>query len=276
MTRYGLRISSVTLAPSNPTIGDFIGFASSETFTRPNIGILEQNRILLEATFLHIPFAGEDDDDCLEGPSLSVERRREACEYWLSIDNDSWKSDRIVHWCKFGCCSSVKESKLKLWIAIQVGDDSFFFTIWHERLSMNYDQWMYLVEKGFKWFAIIILHISVFVLMHLVCWEYVTIKKNPITNYISPMSIPISWTGCDFQKTSTHARHQQMDDMCESCPCDFVAWQTKYKSKLIYSNTKIVVYLFQFTGPLVLLWDLKHGKWIISVVNVKNIFNNRT
>ena len=89
--------------------------------SRPDPTIREQNHLLLESTFLHLPCTDRDDDedDHLEGPPLSVQRRIEASEYLLSIDNDRWCSDRIVHWCKMGCCGSAKESKLKLWVAIQ-------------------------------------------------------------------------------------------------------------------------------------------------------------
>jgi hypothetical protein len=79
------------------------------------------NRILLESTFLHVPCADHDEDECLEGPQLTLERRHEATNYLLSIDNGSWKSDKIVHWCQFGCCSSIKEAKLKLWVSLQAG-----------------------------------------------------------------------------------------------------------------------------------------------------------
>ena len=125
-SRHGFRLSGVKLKSYSPT--PIIRVHKLELpvmSTRPNIAIREQNRTLLEATFLQSSFAEEDDDDCLEGPSMSMERRQEACEYLLSIDNDSWKSDKIIHWCKFGCCSSSKESKLKLWIAIQVGESLF-------------------------------------------------------------------------------------------------------------------------------------------------------
>ena len=98
-------------------------------FSRPDVSICEQNRILLESTFLQLPCQDhehdddddddDDDDEHLEGPPLSMQRRLEASEYLRSVDNDRWCSDRIVHWCKFGCCGSTKEAKLKLWVALQ-------------------------------------------------------------------------------------------------------------------------------------------------------------
>lgn len=87
---------------------------------RPDESKQRQNKLLLEATYLQLPSidCGED-DECLDGPSLSHKRRSEAAQFLLEIDNDSWSSDNIVHWCKFGCCRSVRESKLKLWVALQ-------------------------------------------------------------------------------------------------------------------------------------------------------------
>ena len=88
---------------------------------RPDDEVRRQNKLLLDATFLQVPFAEQDEDECLEGPPLSFEKRTEAAEYLLSIDNCSWKSDKIIHRCQYGCCNSVKESKLKLWVSLQEG-----------------------------------------------------------------------------------------------------------------------------------------------------------
>ena len=87
---------------------------------RPSQSKKDQNKLLLDATFLQLPSveSGED-DELLEGPSLSYERRLEAAQFLLEVDNDDWSSDSIVHWCKLGCCQSVRESKLKLWVALQ-------------------------------------------------------------------------------------------------------------------------------------------------------------
>lgn len=59
------------------------------------------------------------DDACMEGPSIPTNSKQEASEFLLSVDNDSWQSDEIIHWCKLGCCTSSKESKLKLWVSLQ-------------------------------------------------------------------------------------------------------------------------------------------------------------
>ena len=95
------------------------------------MSIREQNQLLLDSTFLQLPCEDHehDDDEHLEGPPLSLQRRIEASNYLLDIDNDRWCSDQIVHWCKFGCCGSVKESKLKLWVALQDRIGLFFFIV---------------------------------------------------------------------------------------------------------------------------------------------------
>ena len=98
-------------------------------FSRPDMSIREQNQLLLDSTCLQLPCEDHehDDDEHLEGPPLSLQRRIEASNYLLEIDNDRWCSDQIVHWCKFGCCGSVKESKLKLWVALQDRIGLFLF-----------------------------------------------------------------------------------------------------------------------------------------------------
>ena len=87
---------------------------------RPDESKIKRNKLLLDATFLQLPAmeAGED-DEALEGPPLSFQRRLEAAQFLLEIDNGDWASDKIVHWCKYGCCNSAAESKMKLWIALQ-------------------------------------------------------------------------------------------------------------------------------------------------------------
>jgi len=88
---------------------------------RPDAKVLERNRLVLDATFLQIP--NEDDaEECVEGPPVSLQRRREAVQYLLSIDNGAWSSDKLVHRCRYGCCRSTKESKLKLWVSLQDRD----------------------------------------------------------------------------------------------------------------------------------------------------------
>ena len=87
---------------------------------RPDATIQAKNRLLLESTFLQSRCPQADDDEFLEGPPMSSERRAGSAEFLISVDNDSWQSDQIIHWCRLGCCRSVKESKLKLWVALQV------------------------------------------------------------------------------------------------------------------------------------------------------------
>ncbi len=85
---------------------------------RPDAMVKEENRVLLASTFLRNP---DDDDEYMEGPPLPLQRRIEAAEYLLTVDNGSWKTDSITHRCRLGCCRSSKESKLKLWVALQDG-----------------------------------------------------------------------------------------------------------------------------------------------------------
>ena len=87
--------------------------------TRPDKEVRFQNRALLEATFLNdIPEA--DDDERLEGEPLSLTRRKEAAEFLLTMLSGPFKDDCIIHHCRAGCCRNAKESKLKIWCAVQV------------------------------------------------------------------------------------------------------------------------------------------------------------
>lgn len=86
---------------------------------RPDARVKEENRLLLASTFLRCD--DDDDDEYMEGPPLSRQRRIEAAEYLLAVDNGSWKTNSITHRCQLGCCRSSKESKLKLWVALQDG-----------------------------------------------------------------------------------------------------------------------------------------------------------
>ena len=88
---------------------------------RPDARVKEQNQILLASTFLRCDNDDDDDDEYMEGPPLSLRRRIEAAEYLLAVDNGSWQTDSITHRCRLGCCGSCKESKLKLWVALQDG-----------------------------------------------------------------------------------------------------------------------------------------------------------
>lgn len=88
------------------------------SYLRPDATVREENFLLLQATFLTM-FDEGDPDDNLEGPCLSRRRRLEAADFLLDIDNGPWKSDRMCHTCQLGCCTSVKEAKLKFWVAVQ-------------------------------------------------------------------------------------------------------------------------------------------------------------
>ena len=87
---------------------------------RPDPATLLQNKLLLEATYLHDDSElAEDDDELLDGSPLTFRRRQEAAEFLLTMSSGSWREDRIVHHCRLGCCKSARESKLKIWCAIQ-------------------------------------------------------------------------------------------------------------------------------------------------------------
>lgn len=83
---------------------------------RPDPEIRARNKLLLDMTFLYAP---DCDDEDLEGTPLSFRDRQEAAQYLLDMDTGDWSSDQIVHHCGVGCCRSVRESRLKLWVAIQ-------------------------------------------------------------------------------------------------------------------------------------------------------------
>ena len=85
---------------------------------RPDPLVIEHNKILIDATYLH-DVDNEDDDGCLEGPPLPLQRRIDAADFLLRMDTGPWSEDRIAHHCKLGCCQNAQESKLKLWVAIQ-------------------------------------------------------------------------------------------------------------------------------------------------------------
>ena len=61
----------------------------------------------------------DDEDERLEGEPMSLARRKEAADFLLSMSTGSFEDDRIVHHCRAGCCRNKKESKLKLWCAVQ-------------------------------------------------------------------------------------------------------------------------------------------------------------
>lgn len=84
---------------------------------RPDPAIRAKNKRLLDATFLH---TSQSDDEDLEGTPLTQTDREQAAEFLLMMDSGDWSSDAIIHHCGIGCCNSVKESRLKLWVAIQV------------------------------------------------------------------------------------------------------------------------------------------------------------
>ena len=75
--------------------------------------------MILRTTFLH-DVDGLDEDEEIEGPTLSQEQRREAADFLLRMDSGPWSSDSITHHCKgLTCCQNARESKLKIWVAIQ-------------------------------------------------------------------------------------------------------------------------------------------------------------
>ena len=74
--------------------------------------------MLLQTTFLRA-VDPEDVDEGLEGIPMTDARKAEAAEFLLNTDTGDWRDDSIVHHCQYGCCRSVQESKVKLWIAIQ-------------------------------------------------------------------------------------------------------------------------------------------------------------
>ena len=87
--------------------------------------VRQQNRLLLEATFLH-----DDEDDSTShehGQNLSHTRKLAAVELLLDMSSGSFSSDVIVHHCRIGCCKNSAETLIKLWLAIEVG--SMFVTI---------------------------------------------------------------------------------------------------------------------------------------------------
>ena len=51
---------------------------------------------------------------------ISLQHRREAAKFLLGMSTGPFASDTIYHHCRFGCCKSIKETKLKMWCAIQV------------------------------------------------------------------------------------------------------------------------------------------------------------
>lgn len=85
---------------------------------RPDPQVRRQNEVLLQSTYL-CEFPEEDVDEHLEGVPLSLRRRREAADFLLAMSTGPFCDDRIVHHCRAGCCSSARESKMKLWCAIQ-------------------------------------------------------------------------------------------------------------------------------------------------------------
>lgn len=86
---------------------------------RPDPKVRRQNAILLHATFLH-DYPDEDGEEHLEGVSTSLKNRKDAAEFLLSMSTGSFSDDRIVHHCRAGCCRDIRESKLKMWCAVQV------------------------------------------------------------------------------------------------------------------------------------------------------------
>ena len=88
---------------------------------RPDPATVLQNKLLLEATYLHddSELAEDDDGALLDGSPLTFRRRQEAADFLLTMSSGSWRDDRIVHHCRLGCCKNAKESKLKVWCAIQ-------------------------------------------------------------------------------------------------------------------------------------------------------------
>ena len=86
---------------------------------RPDPKIRAQNALLLQSTFLHTSEFDEDED--WEGSPLEFENRIQAAQFLLDMDTGPWSSDTIVHHCQVGCCNSAKESRMKLWVAIQAG-----------------------------------------------------------------------------------------------------------------------------------------------------------
>lgn len=88
---------------------------------RPDESNRERNIMILQSTFLQLRCSDPDEDEHLEGPPVSMQQRMDGSEYLLSIVNGDWRSDHITHHCQLGCCRSVKESKLKLWVSLQDG-----------------------------------------------------------------------------------------------------------------------------------------------------------
>lgn len=86
---------------------------------RPDQTTIEKNKRLLQATFLGGETSDVDDDEALEGLPLPRKRKIEAAQFLLATLNGDWSKDQLIHHCRLGCCKSSKESKLKIWTALQ-------------------------------------------------------------------------------------------------------------------------------------------------------------
>ena len=88
--------------------------------------IRQQNRLLLEATFLHDDQA--DSTSREHGENLSHTRKLEAVEFLLDMSSGSFSSDIITHHCRIGCCKNSADTLIKLWLAIEAGISLFMFS----------------------------------------------------------------------------------------------------------------------------------------------------
>lgn len=188
---------------------------------RPDPSIRAQNELLLKATFLRD--LEWDDDEDTEGSSLGMKDKEAAAQFLLSMDTGDWSKDGIVHHCSIGCCRSAIESRMKLWVAIQVGfcfaktcPYSFGVCVCHQQTFshykfMNFKWWIWLVgvminvcKNGLSFTT----HISFGSLCSLcVCW---------VCSGVLP-------EGCSVPSASNHACDIEMDDMCQNCPDSFVS-----------------------------------------------------
>jgi hypothetical protein len=80
---------------------------------RPDPSHKAKHMALLGLTYLAADGSGSDVDN------ITHLRKLDAAEFLLSMDNGPWGTDKIVHHCHYGCCRNKKETRVKLWVAVQ-------------------------------------------------------------------------------------------------------------------------------------------------------------
>ena len=87
---------------------------------RPDPDHARRSWQVLKATFLRRDlYADEEASFSPARAAKAATERRDLAAQLITLASGDWRQPELVHHCRLGCCGSPRESKAKLWAAVQ-------------------------------------------------------------------------------------------------------------------------------------------------------------